>query len=784
MDSKIGAILAMNGDEPSLIWLIVCTCVAFFMQVGFTLVETGSVRAKNSVNVAMKNLADFVVVSFVYLFLGFHLANGSSFFSLETFPLTVEYYGMAMFSIMFVTTAATIVSGCVAERMSFRGYLYASAFIGILTYPVVSYWTWNPNSWLASLDFHDFAGGATVHIVGGLFGLIGTILIGPRYDRFSETNEAVEIPSYNHTLVTIGVFMMVFGWLGFNGGSFYEFNNDVPKVLLNTLLGGVTSGFFALLFLQHKPHIPVFLILNCILGGLVIVTAGADVLNTYQVVVLGAIAALTIFYGEKLLIYLKIDDPVGAVPVHLFCGILGVLFTGYAANSNSSGWPMYIGVQLLGIIVIVAWVAVNAYVLFLFLKSLDLHRVSLDKEKMGLNVAEHGVKMSWLETVKSIEDISTSGDYTKRAPIECGTEAGDVAIAFNYLMGDLEKNIEALHHVAKGNLDEVVVFPRSDKDILARSLQSMLVSLRSLLAEVEDEITTQNEQLQSNENSIKTLIENFKHTQDQLMEAEKMSALTGMVVGVAHELNTPLGISVTSLSLLREQFLGLEKKFTDQTITTTDLTHFLNISNDCIKMISDNIERSVTLVNKLKQVDKKMSLEQPANINIRMLLEESVMLLKDILAQQDIEVEIHCEDTLELFVPKMSLQYVIEELLNNCALHGFQNRDQEKSNSINITAQSVNSHVEIVIEDNGVGISPDNLKKVFQPFYTTLRARGGTGLGMHMVYNICTRKLSGNINVKSEIGKGTKITITINEHVDKSPHNESEESASVPPQLK
>jgi signal transduction histidine kinase len=239
-----------------------------------------------------------------------------------------------------------------------------------------------------------------------------------------------------------------------------------------------------------------------------------------------------------------------------------------------------------------------------------------------------------------------------------------------------------------------------------------------------------------------------------------------MVVGIAHELNTPLGISVTSLSLLREQFTVLEKKFTDQTITPSDLARFLEVSGDCIKMTSDNIERSVSLVNKLKQVDKKMSIEQPSNINLKVLLEDSVTLLTAILSEKAIEVNVHCDDSLELWVPKMSLQYVIEELINNCALHAFQSHDHENNYTISIKVQVIGHHTEIIIEDNGVGISPDDLNKVFQPFYTTLRSRGGTGLGMYMVYNICTRKLAGGVNVKSEVGKGTQITLIIGQEAD------------------
>ena len=278
-------------------------------------------------------------------------------------------------------------------------------------------------------------------------------------------------------------------------------------------------------------------------------------------------------------------------------------------------------------------------------------------------------------------------------------------------------------------------------------------------------LTEKTRELYDNVVLLEGTLNELKRSQTKLIHAEKMSALTGMVVGIAHELNTPLGISVTSLSLLREQFTILEKKFTDQTITPNDLAGFLEVSGNCIKMTSDNIERSVSLVNKLKQVDKKMSIEQPSNINLKVLLEDSVTLLTAILSEKEIQVKVHCDDGLELWVPQMSLQYVIEELINNCALHAFQSHEK-RNHTITIKTRVIEHHTEITIEDNGVGISPDDLNKVFQPFYTTLRSRGGTGLGMYMVYNICTRKLAGGINVKSEVGKGTQITLIIGQEAD------------------
>lgn len=750
-------------DSLSLLWILACTCVAFFMQAGFTLIETGSVRAKNSVNVAMKNMADFLIVSVAYVFIGFHLFQGSSFFSLETFPPQPVHLPILLFNLMFVSTAATIVSGCVAERMSFSGYIYTSALIGLFIYPLVAYWTWNSNSWLHLLGFKDFAGGTTVHVVGGVIGLVGTMFIGPRRDRFGDTQEVNEIPSYNHTLVTLGVFLIVFAWMGFNGGSLYHFDERVAVVIFNTLLCGAVAGFVTLALVFRTQHVSVFVTLNSVIGGLVIVTAGADIFSLTEVVILGAVASLAVFFGEKALITLRIDDPVGAIPVHLLCGVLGTLYAGVSVSlSQNTSIISALAVQLLGVVTVIIWCAISAYICFCVLKYFKLERVTAEDEKLGLNVTEHGVRMSWLETLQVIDNISRDGDYSKRVPLEIGTEAGDVASSFNHLMDRLEANIQVLHHVAKGEFNNATVIPSSDKDIMATSLQIMISGLHTLIKDMEGELENQVTKNRSSESSIQTLIERFMHTKNQLMEAEKMSALTGMVVGVAHELNTPLGISVTSLSVLKEQLDNIAKKFSEKTITTEDLNHFLQTANECVEMLVSNIERSISLISKLKQVDQKMSTEEAKIFNLSEMLSDAVMHTSTVLDQKSIKVEILCSSSLQVLLPPISLQCVIEELLYNSALHGFLDQEDERENrKILLKAQQNGEKIEIVVEDNGVGISPDHQKQIFQPFFTTLRARGGTGLGLHMVYNICTQKLAGVIEVQSELNQGTRVVLTL-----------------------
>ncbi|USD42772.1 ammonium transporter [Vibrio sp. SCSIO 43135] len=748
-------------DPITLLWLLLCSALAFLMQAGFTLIETGSIRAKNSVNVAMKNLADFVVVSFVFVFWGFHLTGGESLFSFEHWPINPDSAPVLLFNIMFVTTAATIVSGCVAERMSFKGYVIVAFFVGALSYPVIAYYGWNPHSWFVLNHFTDFAGSTIVHVTGGIIGLIGTCIIGPRYLRFHQGKNALAFPSYNLTLVTLGVFFLLFAWMGFNGGSLYQFNSSISSILLYTLLAGATAGVVALLLVLNKKHIPITYVMNSILGGLVAVTASVHLVSIYDVLVLGALGAFTVLLGDKWLIKKEIDDPVGAVPVHLFCGVLGTIYAGFVA-SRTTGEPLFymLLIQLLGVLLVLAWAGLTGFLIFTLLKRKGLHRVTENDEKVGLNISEHGVTMSWFEAVKTIEKISAQGDYTRRVPVEIGTEAGDVATSFNHLLDELEKNIEVLHDISQGNLREVEITPHSDKDVLANSLVTMVDSLRSILDEVEDQISSKTLQLESNQSSLMELIEKFKHTQTQLMETKKMAALSGMLVGMAHELNTPLGITVTAASLLHERSQVLKERFNDHTISVEDMAEFFSVSTQCLEMINDNLYRSSDLVSQFKAVDQEMSPEEPKVVVLNEILNDIYIHLNEKLTANGVEFTIDCDKEVLAHVPPLSLRCALEELVNNSVKHAFSG-EPAGNKHITVSVVSLGELIQLTVEDNGRGINGEHIEQIFQPFFTTLRANGGVGLGLYMVYNICTKKFNGSISVESEPAAGARFIISM-----------------------
>ncbi|MEZ8103478.1 ammonium transporter, partial [Vibrio bivalvicida] len=254
-------------------------------------------------------------------------------------------------------------------------------------------------------------------------------------------------------------------------------------------------------------------------------------------------------------------------------------------------------------------------------------------------------------------------------PIEFGTEAGDVAIAFNKLLDRLESNIDVLHQVAKGNLENLDITPSSERDIMSNSLKTMISGLRSLIDDVEGQLQKQTSK--EDTHSLYTLIERFKRTQDQLMEAEKMSALSGMVVGVAHELNTPLGVSVTSLSILNERLSSIQTSFRNKTISQDDLNEFLSIANQCMEMLISNINRSVELVSKLKSIDQKMTVEEPQLVELTRLFKDVVTHTEELFKEHQVSAQIDCDEKLRVYVAPISLACVLEELMTNCALHAF-----------------------------------------------------------------------------------------------------------------
>jgi Amt family ammonium transporter len=388
------------------VWTLIAAFLVFFMQAGFAMVETGFTRAKNAVNIMMKNLMDFVMGSLAFWAIGFGIMFGASasgwfgtngfFFSDFLTEKDPWLFAFWMFQVVFAATSATIVSGAMAERTKFVSYLIYSAVISAFIYPVFGSWAWGSlfhgNGWLEQLGFIDFAGSTVVHSIGGWAALAGALALGPRIGKFTADGKPKAIPGHNIPLATLGVFILWFGWFGFNPGSTTAANMDIAKIAVNTNLAAAAGTLGALLtawLMFKKPDAS--MTLNGALAGLVAITAGCNNVMPASAVTLGFIAGvivvLSVVFLERTF---KVDDPVGAVSVHGVCGAWGTLS---AALFNADGVTAHqIGVQLLGIGTAFAWSFTTCFVLFKVIKATVGLRVKPEEEIEGLDIGEHGVE--------------------------------------------------------------------------------------------------------------------------------------------------------------------------------------------------------------------------------------------------------------------------------------------------------------------------------------------------------------------------------------------------------
>ena len=385
------------------VWTLVAAALVFFMQAGFAMVETGFTRAKNAVNIMMKNLMDFSIGSLAFWAIGFGLMFGASStgwfgtsgFFLSDFKIGGDPWVLAfwMFQVVFCATAATIVSGAMAERTKFSGYLIYSAVLSAIIYPVFGSWAWgslfNGKGWLEGLGFIDFAGSTVVHSVGGWAALAGTIVLGPRIGKYMKNGRVKPILGHNMPIAALGVFILWLGWFGFNPGSTTAANKDIAMIFVNTNLAAAAGAILAMItsWIEFgKPEVGMSL--NGALAGLVAITSPCASVSPLSAVVIGAAAGTIVVLSVLFFDKIKVDDPVGAISVHGVCGAWGTLAAGIFNIGGTS--LKIIGVQLLGIGACFLWVFPVAFLMFKLIDKTVGLRISPEEELEGLDLAEHG----------------------------------------------------------------------------------------------------------------------------------------------------------------------------------------------------------------------------------------------------------------------------------------------------------------------------------------------------------------------------------------------------------
>ncbi len=476
------------------IWFLIGAAFVFWMQAGFAMVEAGFTRAKNTGNILMKNLMDFCIGTVVFILIGFSLLLGEDlvgFIGKPGFDIFTAYenfdFSNFVFNLVFCATTATIVSGAMAERTKFLSYCVYSGVISALIYPIEAHWIWG-GGWLSQLGFHDFAGSCAIHMVGGISALVGAAILGPRIGKFTKdkSGKIVKVnafPGHNLALGCLGCFILWFGWYGFNGAACTSIE-QLGSVFLTTTVAPAIATVVCMIFTWVRYGKPdVSMCLNASLAGLVAITAPCDVTDCLGAIIIGAVAGVLVVFGVWLLDYkLHVDDPVGAVAVHMMNGIWGTIAVGLFATTSAPGNDSVVGlfygggfhqlgIQLLGFITVAAWAAICITITFMVIKSTIGLRVSEEEEIVGLDVMEHGLTSAYAGF--SLMDISNTMTMDVNENTDLGTPEYEKATE---VQKQAAVKVEAMPVSATGIYKVVIISRLTKYDHLKKAMNELGVT--------------------------------------------------------------------------------------------------------------------------------------------------------------------------------------------------------------------------------------------------------------------------------------------------------------------
>ena len=459
-------------------WVMICAALVLVMQIGFLCLEAGLTRTKNSINVAIKNLTDFGISILLYWTFGFAIMYGLTFHGwvgTTTFfvPLGQDQPWQCvffLFQVMFCGTAVTIVSGGVAERMRFVGYIAVASLVSGFIYPVFGHWAWGggmkgASGWLADHGFVDFAGSTVVHSVGGWVTLAVICIVGPRMDRFPKGQSPQKIPGCNLPLAMAGVLLLWFGWIGFNGGSTLELNNQVPGIIARTVLAA-GAGMLAALTVGWLIHgyPETRFVMNGSLAGLVSITANCHVIDAPSTIIIGGVGGILMLFAESLLERWRIDDVIGAFPVHGAAGIWGSVAVALFGDLTLLGTGLsrleQLKIQFVGIVVCALFAFGITYIVLSIINRISPLRVTAEEEHLGLNVAEHKATSVIYDLIQVFAQQKKTNDLSLRATVEPFTEVGQIAYHYNAVMDSLQEAMERTNAIVTTAKDAIVTFLR------------------------------------------------------------------------------------------------------------------------------------------------------------------------------------------------------------------------------------------------------------------------------------------------------------------------------------
>ena len=843
--------------------------------------ESGLTRSKNSINVAVKNFADFGISVLLFWLVGYRWMFGTDPQALLSDPVAAtKLTAFFLFEMMFCSTATTIVSGAVAERLKFTSYLIVAALTSGLIYPLFGRWAWNGlgsgqiTGWLGEIGFVDFAGSTVVHSVGGWVGLAALVIIGPRIGRFSTSPSRECIRGSNLQLSVLGSILLWLGWLGFNGGSTLALNPQVADIIVNTVLAGASGMLTAGIISWQRRQVPeVEALINGSLAGLVAITASCHAVTPNLALVIGMMGAGVMMLVSSGLKRCQIDDAVDAIAVHTGAGIWGTLAVALFGQLDVLGTglnrPRQFLVQLLGIVIAMIWsFGVTFIVLYITHRFFPL-RVSPETERQGLNASEHKAKTELYDLIEVMQQQAETQDLSLRVPENVWTEVGQVGLQYNRVMEVLEDTMSFTEAILQSVTDAIITFaqpsweilsvnPSAEKifgyssaELVGRSVLqlfewhtpypteqellliewiknqrievlgtqknqgrlllevtltegkfgeqsfftgmfrdiSKLKKASDILKKEQDQL--QNiRQLQEKNQKLKTALRELKQTQNQLIQAEKMSSLGQLVAGVAHEINNPVSFVYGNLihaqnyakDLLRilelyQQQFPEPGPLIQSEMEIVDLDFIKEDFPKLVESMQVGAERIREIVRSLKTFSRHDEAELKT-IDIHQSIESTLMILSnrikphgqylgvEIIRQYNNPLKIECYGG-QLSQVFMNIICNGIDALQEAMEQGYFSKN-ENSNIhkkpkiwINTSLDPSKQNLQIKIADNGPGISSEDSAKLFDPFFTTKPIGKGTGLGLSISYQIIVERHRGKIWFNSQPNMGAEFMIEI-----------------------
>jgi len=692
----------MSIERIDQVWVLVATCMIFVMQAGFCCLESGFVRAKNSINVALKNLVDFCIAGLLFWMFGFALMFGISQHGwIGTSAWMFDARGDAsvgvflLFQLMFCGTAATIVSGAVAERVAFSSYIVITIIISGLIYPIFGHWAWNSaqlgggSGWLAELGFIDFAGSTVVHSVGGWVSLAAVLVIGPRMGRFKKG--VAMIRGHDLTMSTLGVMLLWFGWFGFNGGSTLAMSADVPSVLINTTLGGCAGGVAGLIasrLMFSLPRVEDFL--NGTLAGLVAITANCNNTSALAAIVIGGIGAVIALLAGEWLERLRIDDAVGAVPAHLGAGIWGTLAV--ALFGDPTAWPLphdrttQFGIQLLGCVVAGIYCFGLTYIVLRIINRFLPLRVSPEAEQLGLNQAEHGATSAMLDLVNDMERHRVEGRFDAPISVIVGSEVEPIALQYNRVIQRVNRDSDRL----------------------------------------------------------KRVIEALKRAKADAEAANQ--AKTAFLGNMSHELRTPLNAIIGFSEILSGELFGKlgDERYKDYA------ADILNSGKHLLSLVNDLLDHTRIEAGRVELSEVEIDLQDHGRAVLRMLNEKAVAGGVELTAEFP-------DDLPDLRADERALRQMLLNLLSNAI------KFTPRGGQVTLGAEvEEDGRYAVWVRDTGIGMKREDVPRALEPFvqlhHHLSKSYGGAGLGLPLVQSMM-RLHQGTVTINSREGAGTLVTL-------------------------